>query len=429
MVSLAHVRWLAIGALTVLVSMTATAQNAVERDEAGYAELERVSEEMHAEIGRFVRRYWEPRLNGYKVRIDEALGGYELTQLDELRARFAIAIEQMQKAEKARELQADGRYAEPYPTEQAAPPDTMPVSDGETVSISVSPPAPVEVDAASDAIAEPGEADNASVVTADPEPDAAVGEAVEDSYANRYAEERAREMDSLEAALERGEPIVGRFEVYGEGAAMMELPVIAKWLARGSRTSLDNVLNQITTDVRGFIDSMDEFTRRYLADHADLVARYPELEQRVVLYAGMGEIRDLVRHPRYFRELYIAKIEPFVLLYSGESLAQMLGSVTGANPAADFPEQSMLEQNAPNPASTSTTITYTLPEASAETSINIVDAQGRVLMQVDQGAQAAGVHTATVDVSKLTSGWYLYQLHTLLPRGPQVSARVMQVTQ
>lgn len=425
MVFMAHVRWFAIGALTVLVSMSGTAQMTVETNEDRYAAVERAAEEMHTELGRFVWRYWEPRLNGYKVRIDEVLGGYELTQLDELRARFAIAVEQMRRAESERELRSNGRYAEParaYPTEQPAFPDTVPLSDGETADMAAVPPVPVQADTTS---VETATADQTVIA----EPESTVTEETEDSYANRYAEERAHEMDSLEAALERGEPIVGRFDVYGEGAAMMELPVIAKWLARGSRASLDNVLNQITIDLRGFIDSMDEFTRRYMADHAALIARYPELEQRVTLYAGMGEIRDLVRHPRYFRELYISRIEPFVMLYSGESLARLLGSVTGANPASDLPEGSMLEQNAPNPASTSTTVTYTLPEASAETSISIIDARGRVVMQVDQGVRAAGVHSAAIDVSKLASGWYLYRLHTLLPRGPQVAARVMQVTQ
>ncbi len=425
MVFKAHVRWLAIGALTVLVSTRATAQMTAETNEERYAALERAADQMRAELDRFIWRYWEPRLSGYKVRIDEALGGYELTQLDELRARFAIAVEQMRRAQKERELGASDRNSEPapaYPMEQPTPPDTVSVPDNEAASLSATPMLPGEADTASAATAGANE-------TAIAEPEPIVAEGADDSYANRYAEERARELDSLEAALERGDPIVGRFEIYGEGAPMMELPVIAKWLARGSRAPLDNVLNRITTDIRSFIDSMDGFMHRYLADHADLVARYPELEQRITDYAGMGEIRELLRHPRYFRELYIAKIEPFVLLYSGETFVQLLGVVTGGNPAADMSEGSMLEQNAPNPASTSTTITYILPEASTETSISIVDAKGRVLMQIDQGAQAAGVHNTTVDVSNLVSGWYLYRLHAVGTRGPRVATRVMQVTQ
>jgi hypothetical protein len=138
----------------------------------------------------------------------------------------------------------------------------------------------------------------------------------------------------------------------------------------------------------------------------------------------------MVRHPLSFRVEYQKMIESFVLLYNGDGLAKLFGGLSDESPIEvhGIPENSMLQQNSPNPASATTTITYTLPEASTETTLRIFNTQGEAVVELEEGAQSAGVHQAKVDVAKLPSGSYLYQLSVQLSQGPRVSSRVMQVT-
>jgi hypothetical protein len=49
------------------------------------------------------------------------------------------------------------------------------------------------------------------------------------------------------------------------------------------------------------------------------------------------------------------------------------------------------------------------------------------VVELEEGAQSAGVHEAKVDVADLPSGSYLYQLTARLSQGPQISSMVMQV--
>jgi len=63
----------------------------------------------------------------------------------------------------------------------------------------------------------------------------------------------------------------------------------------------------------------------------------------------------------------------------------------------------------PNPFNPSTTISFTLPEASRVT-LNVFDVSGRQVAQLVNGLRAAGAHQVTFDGSSLTSGVYLYTL-------------------
>ena len=73
------------------------------------------------------------------------------------------------------------------------------------------------------------------------------------------------------------------------------------------------------------------------------------------------------------------------------------------------PAEFTLNQNFPNPFNPSTTIAFSIPEASA-VSLRVFDLTGREVAQLQNGYLPAGNHQLTFDGSQLASGMYLYQL-------------------
>jgi hypothetical protein len=82
-----------------------------------------------------------------------------------------------------------------------------------------------------------------------------------------------------------------------------------------------------------------------------------------------------------------------------------------------------LGQNYPNPALTSTTITFTL-EASADATLSLYDLAGRKVGTLFRGFAQAGMHELRADVSSLPPGVYVYRLEA----GDEGAARKMVVT-
>ena len=74
-----------------------------------------------------------------------------------------------------------------------------------------------------------------------------------------------------------------------------------------------------------------------------------------------------------------------------------------------LPESLVLDQNYPNPARTSTTISFSLPSAGPVT-LSVYDLLGRRVGPVINDVKAAGTYEVVLDVSTLPSGTYLYTL-------------------
>jgi hypothetical protein len=372
---------------------------------------QRISTELEQERGRLLLRFWEPRLNAYKARIDNIFSSGDLLELNELRVRFAILMEQRRKAMEEYRTRSETDYATT---------DTTAVAVAELAP----PPAPVD----SVMVAEAASEDESVEMTEEAQTEAVDQEEMarrEEEWAEQRAAEREREMDAREAGLASGE----HYDMDYRYSEERELMTISKWLARGYRSELDNLADQILADLGVFADTVDNFTQQFTLAHAHDLVRVPDMRRRIASDMDTKEFRSLVRHPLSFRHDYQQMMESFVLLYNGEGVAKMLGSLSDDAPIEvhGLPENSMLQQNSPNPASAMTTITYTLPEASTETTLRIFNTQGETVMELNEGAQSAGLHQAKVDVAKLPSGSYLYQLSARLPQGPQVSSKVMQV--
>jgi len=77
----------------------------------------------------------------------------------------------------------------------------------------------------------------------------------------------------------------------------------------------------------------------------------------------------------------------------------------------DLPAEATLLSNYPNPFAGTTTLRYTLPTASF-VQLDVYTLLGQKLKTLVHAPQGAGTHTATFDAADLTSGVYLYVLHT-----------------
>jgi hypothetical protein len=110
---------------------------------------------------------------------------------------------------------------------------------------------------------------------------------------------------------------------------------------------------------------------------------------------------------------------PFHLITSdGESIllnrvlpirASFLVSVGTDDEGAEVPQAITLAANYPNPFNPTTTIGYTLNQAT-EVSLRVYDVLGRAVATLTQGLQPAGRYEVPFDASHLSSGVYLYRL-------------------
>ena len=105
---------------------------------------------------------------------------------------------------------------------------------------------------------------------------------------------------------------------------------------------------------------------------------------------------------------------------STTNILTILGDSLGVNNLGSASLE--LEQNSPNPFSSQTTITFTIPEA-AHISLRISDEVGKEIATVYEGTLEAGKHSMVFNASNLPHGVYFYRLST--PSGSLIKQMVV----
>ncbi|MEO1023850.1 MAG: T9SS type A sorting domain-containing protein, partial [Bacteroidota bacterium] len=93
-----------------------------------------------------------------------------------------------------------------------------------------------------------------------------------------------------------------------------------------------------------------------------------------------------------------------------------------SNEEKAIPASLELAQNYPNPFNPSTTISFTLPQATQAT-LSVYDVTGRLVEVLINEHRSSGQHRVTFDASRLASGMYFYRLEA----GEQVKTQKMML--
>jgi hypothetical protein len=85
------------------------------------------------------------------------------------------------------------------------------------------------------------------------------------------------------------------------------------------------------------------------------------------------------------------------------------GEPTSTEPISNLPQDFNLKQNYPNPFNPTTSIEFSVPEAS-DVSLEVFNMQGQRVATLVNGSMSAGTHRASFDAANLSSGIYLYRM-------------------
>ena len=119
---------------------------------------------------------------------------------------------------------------------------------------------------------------------------------------------------------------------------------------------------------------------------------------------------DMLNNAKYYWKVIATDTDS--LITESKTLAFILGDLSVSNESESvLPDEYQLSQNYPNPFNPSTQIQYALPEAT-EVTLEVFNSVGQKVMELVNGQQSAGYHTATFDATGLSSGVYLYKLTT-----------------
>ena len=210
-------------------------------------------------------------------------------------------------------------------------------------------------------------------------------------------------------------------------------------LATGYRSGLDNLSGNVVEDVGDFTDQVANFVEEFSQLHR---AELQGDEKGTELLANQDEVAESIRGVRQvismenkgFAQVYSFAVEPLILLYNGGNLGDLLPFISNQTSGTDLdvvagllPKGGVLQQNYPNPASSKTTIPFTLNEPGKNATLRIYSADGGLVETIELGSLGSGEKSYELDVSDYTAGSYLYHLSITGGEGEMVYSRVMQV--
>src|SRR5690606_32610148 len=95
-----------------------------------------------------------------------------------------------------------------------------------------------------------------------------------------------------------------------------------------------------------------------------------------------------------------------------------MGKLVAEEDTKQLPKDFILEQNYPNPFNPTTTISFSIPEAS-NMSLDVYDVVGRHVTNLFNGMKQAGIHEVKFDAASLSSGIYITRLKAIGSTGQQ----------
>lgn len=361
---------IAATAMTLGAHNGASAQEGVAKEKRVKVKIEvnhsPTMERMADELGRSAANFWTGRLNAYKSRIDRILSPSDLEKLNRLRVRFGVML-----AEHA-DVKADVRHGD------------ISIENEEHVVIN-----------------------------------------------KRETSDDGELSDGKDKKIHR--EVIVQVDGGAEGMELFAMHQSAKDLAVDYREQMDKLGADVLADVVVFLREMHAAGEKFVQNNRVEIEKEEDGKKVAVAIDEAKDFIESFNSPEKFQMMqmvYSMFAEPIVMLYDGADLKQLFNqasplsaAVTGLN----LPSTSALKQNVPNPASSSTAISYTLDEPSSSTMLRLYNASGELVGTYDQGARDAGDHAVTIDLSSLPNGVYLYHLTVHAPSGERVHSKAMQV--
>ena len=204
-------------------------------------------------------------------------------------------------------------------------------------------------------------------------------------------------------------------------------------IAGRNRAQFDMLRDRVVGDAIGFLGAVRERIGAFVAGHRAELETSKEgralLDRMQQADKSLGEMSG-AESQQAIASVYQMILEPLVMLYDGggvKGFFQQAGPMASVMPGWAIEDRSALKNCAPNPASTSATVTYQLAEPSRRTFLKLFNAQGEEMSSYDLGERPSGEGSVVIDVASLTPGTYLYRLTASTPKGEQVFSKTMQV--
>lgn len=423
-------RILLLLALLVLPSV-ASAQHI---DEAT-TEQPTLADRFMTDFARMTIEFWTPKLNSYRIEIDRMLTASDLVEVKELRTRTALLLERIQEMQKREREERSERYSgaaegNQYHMDSTAAAPAVPVPDNSYY------------EAATDTAMAGSGVDEEAM-------SASEARDLELEWERAQEEHRKSQLRRLEQALagnleemdspyphgnNNGEPYMyGReLEHYQMREGMNEIRYVTRWIARNYRPGMEELLAKIFIDLDEFFEASRLHAREFITSNGVENLEDEDLVERILqTMRAIREVQGLKSETGPRAAMAKSIIESILMVYNGQDLREIFmidgGPVASSSIEKLPPAGNTLGQNMPNPASSRTTIPYTLNEPGSSVVLQLLDTRGYLVGSFDQGARAIGSHSAVIDVTTLPPGTYLYQLKVMTLAGEMVSSKGMQV--